>query len=84
MGLAASLFVFAAGAIVAFAVNVRSTTVNVPAIGYILMAVGVLGALLWVVMWEHVFGDPRQRRPAPPPPVRRGYPPPDEAPTRRF
>jgi len=83
MGLAVSLFVFAAGAIVAFAVNVRSTTVNVPAIGYILMAVGVLGALLWVMMWERVFGDPRQRRPAPRPPVRRGYPP-DEAPTRRF
>jgi hypothetical protein len=84
MGLAVSLFVFAAGAIVAFAVNVRSTTVNVPAIGYILMAVGVLGALLWVVMWERVFGDPRQRRPAPP--QRRAYPPypPDEAPTRRF
>jgi len=83
MGLAASLFVFAAGAILAFAVNVSSTTVNVSAVGYILMAVGALGALLWIIMWEHVFGDPRQRRPAPRPPVRRGYPP-DEAPTRRL
>jgi hypothetical protein len=83
MGLAASLFVFAAGAIVAFAVNVRSTTVDVPTLGYILMAVGALGVMLWIVMWEHVFGDPRQRRPAPRQPVRRAYPP-DEAPTRRF
>lgn len=82
MGVATSLIVAAIGAILAFAVNVTTSGVNIAVIGYILIAVGVFGLVLLIAMWESLLGPPR-RRPPPPPPEQRRYPP-DEAPTRRF
>jgi len=83
MGLATSLFVLAAGAILAFAVNVTTSGVNLTVVGYILMAVGAFGILLSIAAWESLLGPPVRRAPPPPPPRRSGYPP-DEAPTRRL
>ena len=76
MGVATSLLVVAAGAILAFAVNVTTSGVDLQVVGWILMAVGAVGLVLSIALWERLFGDP-----APPP--RRRYPP-DDAPTRRF
>ena len=66
MGVAASLFVLAAGAILAFAVNVTTSGVNVTVVGYILMVVGAFGLLLSLWLWETLFGPPARpgrRRP---------------------
>lgn len=82
MGVATSLVVVAIGAILAFAVNVTTSGVNIAVIGYILIAVGVFGLVLSIALWESLLGPPRRRMP-PPPSERRRYPP-DEAPTRRF
>jgi hypothetical protein len=64
----------AAGAILAFAVTGRSSTVNVPAVGWILMAAGFVGLLLSLVLWDSWAGggfwSGRGGRPA------RRYPPP--------
>jgi hypothetical protein len=51
-GAAASLVVFAVGAVLAFAVNVtESHGVNVNTVGDILMGVGAFGVLMSVAMW---------------------------------
>ena len=42
-GIATSLMLIAAGAVLAFAVNVRSSQVDVNSIGYILLVVGLIG-----------------------------------------
>jgi hypothetical protein len=52
MGIPVSLLVIAAGAILAFAVTGRSSSVNIPAVGWILMAAGFVGLLLSLVMWD--------------------------------
>lgn len=52
MGIPVSLVVIAVGAILAFAVTGRSSSVNVPAVGWILMAAGFIGLLLSLVMWD--------------------------------
>ena len=69
MGLGVSLLLIAAGAILAFAVNAEVSGVDVQAVGWILLIVGIVGAralddLLVVV------GRPRLLV-APPRPVRR-------------
>jgi hypothetical protein len=45
MGIGISVFLIAVGAVLAFAVHVFAHGVNTSAIGYILMAVGVIGLL---------------------------------------
>ena len=45
-GIATSLMLIAAGAVLAFAVNVQSSQVDVNSIGYILMVVGIIGLAL--------------------------------------
>ncbi|HEX5369584.1 MAG TPA: hypothetical protein VFY10_09245 [Dehalococcoidia bacterium] len=45
-GIATSLMLIAAGAVLAFAVNVRTSQIDVNSIGYILMVVGIIGLAL--------------------------------------
>ena len=52
MGIGASLFLLAAGAILAFAVSAQVAGVDLQTIGWILMAVGTLGVLLSLVFWS--------------------------------
>ena len=76
MGIPVSLLVIAAGAILAFAVTGTSSVVDIHAVGWILMAAGLLGLVLSLIMWDTwagggFFTGPRPggrapRRPPPP------------------
>ncbi|HZD87209.1 MAG TPA: DUF6458 family protein [Gaiellaceae bacterium] len=79
MGVATSLVVLAGGAILAFAVDITTSGVDLQIVGWILMATGALGLVISIAMWESVFGPPRRQKPQ----QRRRYPGEDE-PTRRF
>ena len=71
MTIGAGLFLIAVGAILRFGISTASTHgIAVHTIGVILMIVGVIGVLLWLVVWAPWA---RGRRPA-----YRGAPPPDE------
>jgi hypothetical protein len=62
MGIGASLFLIAAGAVLRFAVHVSASGVSIHTIGTILLIVGIVGlvvSLLWVALW-------RDHRAAPP------------------
>jgi hypothetical protein len=52
MGIGASLFMIAVGAVLAFAVNVSANEFDVNTVGYILLGVGVLGVLLSAMFWS--------------------------------
>jgi len=47
MSLGVSLFLLAVGAVLAFAVNYTTAGVDIAAVGWILMAVGFLGVMLY-------------------------------------
>ena len=47
MSLGVSLFLLAVGAVLAFAVNYQVAEVDIAAVGWILMAVGVVGIFLY-------------------------------------
>ena len=76
MGIPLSLFVLAAGAILAFAVTGTSDTIDIQAVGWILMAAGLVGLLLSLVLWDTWAGGgfwsrgprPGDRVPRRPPP----------------
>ena len=51
MGIGMSIFLFAVGAILRFAVNVQTDGFNLHAIGDILMLVGAIGALFSLIFW---------------------------------
>ena len=55
MGIGTSIFLFVLGAILAFAVHLPVDGVNVHALGFILMFVGILGGVLSAVFW-HSWG----------------------------
>jgi hypothetical protein len=58
MGLGVGIFLIAIGAILAFAVNLGTVgSVDVHAVGWILMVVGVLGVVLSMVFWSS-WGGP--------------------------
>lgn len=58
MGIGASIFLLAVGAILAFAVHQTTVAgIDISVIGFILMAAGVLGLILFLVVW-----GPRNRR----------------------
>jgi len=57
MGIGVSIFLIAAGAILAFAVNASISGVNIDVVGWILMGAGVLGLIITLAM----FGPRRQR-----------------------
>jgi hypothetical protein len=84
MRIGAGLFLIAVGAILRFGISTVSTNgIGVHTIGDILMLVGVLGVVLWMIVWapwtrsrRTVYRDPAYRDEVPPgdvPPTR-GYP----------
>ena len=56
MGLGVGLILAAAGAILAFAVTDNVSGVNIHAIGWILLAVGLFGILLSLIFWSSWAG----------------------------
>jgi hypothetical protein len=56
MGLGVSLLLIAAGAILAFAVNATVSGVEVHTIGWILLIVGIVGAVLSMIFWSSWAG----------------------------
>lgn len=54
MGIGVSLFLFAVGAILTFAVEVTTSGLNIDTVGIILMIVGAVGFLLSLVLWSNV------------------------------
>ena len=58
MGIGVSLFLIAAGAVLAFAVNATTDAANLDTVGFILMAVGGLGLLISLL----IFGGGAWRR----------------------
>ncbi len=52
MGIGASLFLIALGAILAFALNVQVSGIDLDAIGVILMIVGAVGLVLSLLFWS--------------------------------
>jgi hypothetical protein len=62
MGLAVSLFLMAAGAVLAFAVNTTVNGLNIVTVGWILMLVGGFGAVLSLLFWSSWGGFAGTRR----------------------
>lgn len=58
MGIGVSIFLIALGAILAFAVNVNVSGLDLTTVGYILMLVGIVG----LVMTAFIWGPRRGRR----------------------
>ena len=56
MGFGIGVILTAVGAILAWAVNASSSSVNVHAVGYILLAVGIASILLSVIFWSSWAG----------------------------
>jgi ABC-type transport system involved in cytochrome c biogenesis permease subunit len=57
MGLGVGIFLIAVGAILTFAVNADTNgTVNIDAVGWILMAVGFVSVLLSLIFWSSWAG----------------------------
>jgi hypothetical protein len=56
MGLGVSIFLIAAGAILAFAVNATVSGVDIHAVGWILMIVGIAGGVLSMIFWSSWAG----------------------------
>jgi len=56
MGLGVGLFLIAVGAILAWAVNVNASGVDINTIGYILLVVGAVGVLLSLIFWSSWAG----------------------------
>ena len=61
MGIGTSIFLIAVGAILAFAVDVQVSGVDVHTVGLILLVVGVIGAILSAMFWNS-WGGFRSRR----------------------
>jgi Domain of unknown function (DUF6458) len=77
MGFGLSIFLIAAGAILAWAVNASVSGLNIQAVGWILFVVGCVGLILSMIFWSSWAGPgyfSRRRttyvddRPGPPPP----------------
>jgi len=67
MGLGVSILLIAAGAILAFAVNTTVSGVDIQTVGWILLIVGIIGAVLSMIFWSSwagpgYFGDRGARR----------------------
>ncbi|MDX6486115.1 MAG: hypothetical protein QOF43_1268 [Gaiellaceae bacterium] len=79
MAIPVSLLVMAIGAILAFAVTDSSSSINVHAVGWILMGAGLVGLVLAMIMWDTWAGGGYWRRRGPGPPTA-GPPPPGPPP----
>jgi hypothetical protein len=62
LGLGASLFLIAGGAILVWGVNATVAGLNVDAIGVILMVIGVVGLILSLMFWSSWGGWSGGRR----------------------
>jgi hypothetical protein len=62
MRIGASLFLLALGAILAFAVADRVSGIDLSVVGWILMAVGALGVILSLVIWNRPTEVTRRER----------------------
>jgi hypothetical protein len=62
MGIGASLFLIAVGAILAFAVTVEPEGFNLNTVGWILMIVGGIGLLFSLLFWSSFAPFGRERR----------------------
>jgi hypothetical protein len=62
MGLGASLFLIAAGAILVWGVTGEFANIDVDAIGWILMVVGIIGLVLSMIFWSSWGGFGGRRR----------------------
>ena len=62
MGLGVGIFLTAIGAILAFAVNTSVSGIEIKTIGWILMAVGILGIVLSMIFWSSWGGPGGTRR----------------------
>ena len=56
MGMGASLILVAVGAILVWAVNTTVSGIEIHTIGWILLAVGVVGALFSLIFWSRWGG----------------------------
>ncbi|MFC6239589.1 DUF6458 family protein [Longivirga aurantiaca] len=57
MGIGASIFLLAVGAILAFAVNAQVAGIDIQVVGWVLMGAGVIGLLMTLLVFA-----PRRRR----------------------
>lgn len=81
MTIGIGLLLIAVGAILRFGISTVSTHgVGVHTIGDILMVVGVLGVVLWLLVWAPWAPRARSRRTI----TRREVPPDEVPPTRRY
>jgi hypothetical protein len=78
MGIPVSILLIAAGAILAFAITGTTSGINIHAVGWILMAAGVLGLVLSLIMWDSWAGGGFWSRRTV------AYDPPPRAPRRRI
>lgn len=62
MGIGVSLILIAVGAVLAFAVHVTTSGFNVNTVGYILLVVGAIGALISLIFWSSWGGVGGSRR----------------------
>ena len=64
MGMGVSLLLVAVGAVLVWAVNATVSGIEIHTIGWILLAVGAIGALLSLIFWSSWggFGGPADRR----------------------
>lgn len=62
MGIGVSLILIAVGAVLAFAVHVSTSGFNVHTVGWILLIVGAIGALLSMIFWSSWGGVGGGRR----------------------
>jgi hypothetical protein len=62
MGIGVSLILIAVGAILAFAVNAEVSGLEIETVGWILLVVGIVGALLSIVFWSSWGGVGGRRR----------------------
>ncbi|MEA3077284.1 MAG: hypothetical protein QOF60_2192 [Actinomycetota bacterium] len=61
MGIGVSIFLIAVGAILAFAVDVHTSGIDLNAVGVILMIVGAIGVLTSFIFWDRMgFGGYRR------------------------
>jgi uncharacterized membrane protein len=57
LGIGVSIFLIAVGAILAFAVSAEASGVDVQTVGWIVLAVGLLGLVLSMIFWSS-WGGP--------------------------
>jgi Domain of unknown function (DUF6458) len=62
MGIGVALILIAVGAILAFAVNTEVSGIEIETVGWILLVVGIIGAILSMIFWSSWGGVGGSRR----------------------